>query len=117
MRIRLKSASISLESHETFQRLEEQIKVLFFDLDTWLAEHQGLPVGVMQSLTFPKTNNLSDTSKVNQLISLEYKNRSWPVIGGDTSHGPNLVISVTLIYQEHYDKQARLPSVNQLNSV
>ncbi len=97
MKMKLKTSSLSLKSETSLHNFQGVLQSLFFELDQWSEEHLSGVVGIMHSLTFPKEGTLSCASGVNQILAREYHSRGWPVLGGDTSGGKDLVLSVTLV--------------------
>jgi hypothetical protein len=101
MNLKLKTTSLSLNPEVPFSQLQNEMQSLFNILDDWQEDNLMSVAGIMHSLTFPKAGVLSASSKINEILAEEYRKRHWPVIGGDTSGGQDLVITVTLVGYEN----------------
>lgn len=97
MSLTIKTSSICVQSHHTLLTLPGELEKLFHPLDLWCDQELESVIGVMHSLTFPKEGSLCKADDVNKQLVAFYQARGWSVIGGDTSAGTHLVLSISLI--------------------
>ena len=53
--------------------------------------------GVVHSLNFPKSEDTTWPLEFNKKLAALYQKFSWPVLGGDTSSGPELNVIVCIL--------------------